>query len=265
VFPVTPLFEAEAVAIFAGMSVAPSDARKEIINDVVVALKNGGVFENLDCLYVLAAHSDQPARVNWIAPGTHDLTVTGSVGFTTDEGYKPTTTGANVLLSDYNPTDDAINFLQNDACIFVRPFEANTSTTFNSAGVRPGASDTGCSVKGTVGAAANVGGSVNGQTTGDGATREDVTGVLGVRGANRSGSTSMQVVIGGSLGVNSSFTSTGVPNGDFIVCGSRTVPSTLVADNARRLAAAGWGGALTAGQWTALNDALDAYLAAIGV
>lgn len=81
-------FEAESETLFAAMSSAPSDARKLVINDLILALKNDGIWTKLGLLYVLAAHDSQAARLNWIDPSANTLTLTSAPTFTADRGYQ---------------------------------------------------------------------------------------------------------------------------------------------------------------------------------
>jgi hypothetical protein len=94
---VEEFFEAEAETLFAAMTGAPSDARKIVINDLILALKNAGVWTKIDKLYVLAAHDAQAASLNWKSPGANALTANNSPTFTTDRGY--TGNGSNTGLT----------------------------------------------------------------------------------------------------------------------------------------------------------------------
>lgn len=79
--------EAESVTLFASMSVAPDSARKVIINTLIKALKDAGVWTKMDALWVLAAHDEQAGRLNWKDPGNFTITVVNSWTFTTDRGF----------------------------------------------------------------------------------------------------------------------------------------------------------------------------------
>lgn len=80
-------YSAEAVALFAAMSVQPDGARKTLINSCIVSLKSAGVWTKLDVLWILTAHDAQAARLNWVSPLTLSLTEQNSPTFTTDRGY----------------------------------------------------------------------------------------------------------------------------------------------------------------------------------
>lgn len=92
----SPRYLAQAKALFARMTVPPSNARKSLINQTISALLSAGVWQKLDALYVMAAHDAQAARLNWIAD-QYNLTAVNSPTFTTDSGY--TGNGTNAYLS----------------------------------------------------------------------------------------------------------------------------------------------------------------------
>lgn len=77
---------AEARALFARMSSQPGLLRKRLINELILDLKAASVWSLLDAFYVLAAHDSQAARLNWVST-SFNLTATGSPTFTADEGY----------------------------------------------------------------------------------------------------------------------------------------------------------------------------------
>lgn len=76
----------EASALFARMTTPPSTARKALINTLIGSLIDAGVWSESDCIYVMAAHDAQAARLNWIAD-QYNLTPVNSPTFTTDRGY----------------------------------------------------------------------------------------------------------------------------------------------------------------------------------
>jgi hypothetical protein len=68
------------------MDVAPSQARKFLIDDTVSKLRHAGIWDKLDILVMLRAHDSQVARINWIDP-TKVFTEHGTVTFNPDSGY----------------------------------------------------------------------------------------------------------------------------------------------------------------------------------
>jgi hypothetical protein len=77
---------AEAAAWVAAMSTAPTNARKALIDNLVGSLKSAGFWAKLDWISLLAAHSNQAARLNGINPA-QSMTAVNSPIFTTDQGY----------------------------------------------------------------------------------------------------------------------------------------------------------------------------------
>lgn len=55
----------DAKALIARMTVRPSITRQRLIDKTIVALKSAGIWSRLDCLYMLAAHSEQASFLNW--------------------------------------------------------------------------------------------------------------------------------------------------------------------------------------------------------
>lgn len=81
-----PAYEGETTALLARMTVQPDSARKDAINTLVLALKNGGLWALLGAFYIFAAHDVQAARLNWKG-SSYDLAQVGSVTFDTDLGF----------------------------------------------------------------------------------------------------------------------------------------------------------------------------------
>lgn len=103
-------YSAQALALFARMSTPPTEARKVLINNAIVALVNAGVWAKLDALYVTAAADSQAAGLNWLST-SYNLTVNGSPTFTTDRGFNSTLGGSTAYL-DTNL--NATSLSQND-------------------------------------------------------------------------------------------------------------------------------------------------------
>lgn len=90
----------ETVALLARMTVAPDGARALLINELVSALKQAGVWSRLDAFYMLAAHHQQAARRNWVAD-LYNLSPTNAPSFEIDRGY--TGNGSAHLDTGFNP------------------------------------------------------------------------------------------------------------------------------------------------------------------
>jgi hypothetical protein len=120
----------EAAAVIAAMSPTPNSTRQGVIDDLVAALLDGAVsnsniWAKMDCLWVLAAANDGSAggtngRINWIEPGTDNLSIVGTPVWTEDRGYKGAGATANYLSATTN-FSSLSNYLQDSAhaAIFV--------------------------------------------------------------------------------------------------------------------------------------------------
>lgn len=86
VVPGVGTYEAEALALFARFTAAPTEARKRVINDLIRSMKGAGVWQKLDALYVMAAADAQAAQRNWKAD-QYNLTEISSPTFAVDRGY----------------------------------------------------------------------------------------------------------------------------------------------------------------------------------
>ena len=77
-----------AAIVCAAMSPQPTTARCLLISQTITALKAAAIWDNCDILYVLAAHADQPARLNWKNPATFLLATGGTAPtFVVDQGF----------------------------------------------------------------------------------------------------------------------------------------------------------------------------------
>lgn len=81
------VYEAEATALFAAMTVQPDATRKGLINAAILTMKNGGAWALLGGLWVFAAHDPQARLLNWVNPAGTVATEQGTVTGTTDRGY----------------------------------------------------------------------------------------------------------------------------------------------------------------------------------
>lgn len=113
---VEPAYEPEALAIFAAATTPPTVPRKIVINTLVKALKDGGVWSILSLFYVPGADS-QISSLNWINPGSYTLTAVNSPSFTADRGWLGNGS-SNYLATGWDPaTDGGSIYQRNDAHI----------------------------------------------------------------------------------------------------------------------------------------------------
>lgn len=103
---------AETAALIARMSVEPSQARVNAIDTLIVALKTAGIWAKLDCLYVMAAHDQQAAKLNWIA-NQDNLAEVNAPAWTVDRGFTGDTAGDKWLSSTFSPGNAGAKFVQN--------------------------------------------------------------------------------------------------------------------------------------------------------
>ncbi len=81
-------YDPDAETAFSAFTTPPTTARKRLIGNLVSVLKGFGVWSKLDGLWLTAAADSQAAAINWVDPGTYDLTAVNSPTFTADRGYQ---------------------------------------------------------------------------------------------------------------------------------------------------------------------------------
>ncbi len=108
------LFEQESKDIFDAMVVPPNSARKTVINSLVQQLKDDGNWDELDTLWVMAAHDSQGGRLDWKDPSGTELTRINTPTFTVDEGYLGDGSSS-YLQTGWNAQTQSVNFTRNDA------------------------------------------------------------------------------------------------------------------------------------------------------
>jgi hypothetical protein len=249
--------DADAWAWIVAMTVTPVFARQTLINTLVTALKTAGVWSKLDCLYLLAAHDAQAARVNAKAPGSFVLSSSGSPMFTTDHGYKGTglgSTAGGYLASTFVPSTAGGQWTLNSAHLGVYVRTATTATTSLQAAE---IGTTGAFIFTKHATAGQISTELNDATVSSSAA--GTPNQLGHFCTSRTASTGYAKYHDGAVQSPSAVTSTALP---------ATALSILRASTATycdaELCAAHWGSGLTATEAADLRTALHTYLAAIG-
>jgi len=108
---------------------APSAAQQTLQNTLVEDLKTAGVWDKLDVFYVFATDGDGDyATLNWKAPSSHQVTKVSSPTFTANVGFTGDASSA-YLDTNYNPTNDAINYALNAASFGFFISDEGTYTT----------------------------------------------------------------------------------------------------------------------------------------
>lgn len=77
----------ETRQLLAAFTTVPSQTRKRTINNLIASLKRFGLWDKMGAMYVLAAHDQQAAKINWKAPTETALAETATVTFTVDRGF----------------------------------------------------------------------------------------------------------------------------------------------------------------------------------
>lgn len=103
---VRPPSDPGAIALIAAMSVAPSAARASVYDTTFARLRNAGLLSKLDWLYVLSAHDEQAAGLDWKSP-TRSLTKSGAPTFTADYGFSYDGVD-DYHDTNFNPTNDPL-------------------------------------------------------------------------------------------------------------------------------------------------------------
>jgi hypothetical protein len=98
----------------------PSSGQQALQNQLVLDLKDGGIWSKLDTFGVFATDGDSDfALIDWIR--LSDYTAINSPTFTTDEGFQGNGTSSYIDLN-YDTVTDWNNVSQNDACVFAYAF-----------------------------------------------------------------------------------------------------------------------------------------------
>jgi len=88
-------------ALVARMSVVPTAARMQAIDILVRALIAAYIWAKLDALWMLAAHDEQAARLNWVS-AAYTMTAVNSPTFTVDRGFNGNGT-TSYMDTTFNP------------------------------------------------------------------------------------------------------------------------------------------------------------------
>lgn len=246
--PPASSMDAATRAYVAAMTTTPDAARVVLYDQFIRAVKAAGVWTKLDLLYLLAAHADQPSRVNLIAPSTYLLTKSGTPPvFTADRGWVSNNVGD--LDTGFNPATAGGKFALDDASLGAASLTdvADVAGAFlvGNANARLGPR----SSTGTFNTRAND------ATTNGGAN----TGV-GLYGVSRSAAGSYKKYRRGAVFATASVTSTAVTSASLRILSSNG--STFSNANASLAFA---GRALSDAEQAALWSAYAAYMTAIGV
>lgn len=249
---------AETVALIARMPHTPPPSRQYLMDQLVGALVDAGVWARLDALYVLAAADAASARVNWVS-SSYGLTEVNSPNFAPDRGYA-SDGGSSYLATGLVPSN-ATHFQQDTASLGAVVVENGHLGLVMGALTLP-------AFRGSHIARYDAsGGSYCALTvTQDGITPvENYSAFLdtGFYAAVRTDATSVGHYRNGALVERFNAVAAPPTNLEFYLLGINL--SGPLINSTSRLSAAFIGGGLTAAQLAAFHAALRAYLGALGV
>lgn len=252
-------YSAEAKALFERFTTPPTAQRKTLINDLIVSLKDAGVWSKLDALYVMAAADAQAARQNWIAD-QYNLTAVAAPTFTTDRGYLGDGVSS-YLSTGFNPTSASTpNYSLNDSHTSVW----SRTNSQNSAAVSIGARTTSTTAQSLM-IVRTAGDGFIARINQDASTGSSVpnTGSTGHLYSQRTGATAKETFRNGSSLGAATEASAAVPDASIFVMALNTGGSAGNYD-ARQMASASIGASLSSQQVSDFHTALSTYLTAVG-
>lgn len=235
------------------MTTPPTAARKILINNLIVALLAAGVWSQLDILYLLAASDNQAARLNWINPAILTISPVNSPAFSADRGY--TGDGASSYLNTtYNLTTGGQLAAQDNNC-------GGIWSLTNNAGA-------GVADFGGTDLSLNTRDASNNFATRDASTTADSSGAVTTANGHllitRSAAASYDKYKNAALLTNQVRTSGAFSSQALFGLARNNGSGSGTAFSTRQLAAMHVGAALTPTRITALYNALNSYLSAVG-
>lgn len=238
-----PPFEAETITLLAAMTDPPHALRQANINALIVALKTAGIWADLDVFYVMAAHDAQAAKLNWKNPGTKDLIEVNTLNFTVDMGFQ--SNGSNSRArTQYVPSTDGVQYLQDDAAHFIYSRTDADSTVYDSGTVTAPQ----CRIR----KSSSLQAIFNDATL---HTKGSAVSGIGLLMVQRRAAADVRIFRNGvQLGTTDTTASTGRPATEQWLCGANSSQFS-----SRLESAGGWGASLV-GQELALYNALNTYM-----
>lgn len=110
-------FAPETTTLLAAFTGSYNTARQSAINDLIVSLKNNGIWSKLDVLCIAGLNSGD-SLVNWKNPGTFNGTAANSPTFTVDRGF--TFNGSTSYVNtNFTPSTAGGNYALNSAHLSV--------------------------------------------------------------------------------------------------------------------------------------------------
>ena len=249
-------YSAQADALFARMTTAPTPARKTAIDRFISSVVAAGAWSKLDALWVAAAHDEGAARLNWVDT-SYTLIPINSPNFQADRGYAGD--GAlSYLRTGFNPAL-AARYQRNSAHIAMWSL-TNSAADVIDIGARQSSSANqsvlfGRNLSGQFGYRVNI---VGGTPTAPVST--SAAYAVGVRA---DANTLIAYQAGAQIGNTTAYPSTSPPSLEFFL-GAGNQAGSPASHSQRRIAMAHVGGALSADEISAVAVAAQAYLASVG-
>ncbi len=245
-------FRPETKALIARMSPTPSRPRQIVINRLITSLIRDGVWAKLDVLQVYAADAQANALLNWVS-SSYNSTAVGSPTFTTDRGF--TFNGTTQYLNTaYTPSTAAL-YAQNSHTLG-RWLRSGASGNVGDIGARETATNKGATI------ASNAGGGAY-TIVESGVSSSQATSPTANILLTRSAAGSFDIYKSGAFVANVTASSIAPPTIPVFV-GALNLDSSADSLSANQYSAAYAGAALSAGEVLALQNALQAYMTAVG-
>jgi hypothetical protein len=112
--PVT--YSAEAIALFAAMTVPLTTGQKNLVSAQIDLLKADGSWAAADVIAFPMLVTEQQSLLNWKNPGTHNaLAVSFASTFVTKTGFPSVAANSNYLRTQYTPFIDGVNWQPSNA------------------------------------------------------------------------------------------------------------------------------------------------------
>jgi hypothetical protein len=248
---ITANFAAETSTLLAAMDVEPATGRQSLINTYIVGLKDAGIWAKFDLLYVLAAHDEQAARLNWVAPASFEAVNVGAgPTFVADRGI--TGDGSSTAWSTgYIPNTNGVQFSLNNASMWVW---CNTNVSENAA-------DFGVSVsQSSFIRARSAGDTISAVLNGSATSTVAIASSIGLTGISRVDDSTQHLWKNGvEQGTGSGGFADGLPTGEVRICGRGTDLFST-----KQIAMAAAGAALSEGEAADFYSLTLAYLQGVG-
>lgn len=110
---------AEFDTVYAAFDTEPHDDTAVYMNAMVNSLDSAGLWDRMDFFYVFSAHDSVDSFINWVHPGTYDIT---NYNATWDKWQGFTGNGSSAYLetnANFNADAATVNYSQNSATIGV--------------------------------------------------------------------------------------------------------------------------------------------------